>query len=132
MFYTTYQVLLKMLFNHLTVIFSKQKYCAQEYTYDYTKEYIPEVFWNKRIAKVNIVQLTIFDNYVIAFVKLEEWCDTETAYHLIENLKTKKEARFYYYTNEFVIGNATTLIHDFQNENIYNIIETTNLIELLL
>ena len=59
----------------------------------YTPEYIVDVFWDQRIAKVsNITIIPYIDNsvvYNIAYIKIGEWCDNELAYNIINMLKCK-------------------------------------------
>ena len=64
----------------------------------YTAEYIANVFWNQKIAKVNNITLIPYlkdtEIYNVAYISIAEWCDTEPAYNFIQRLKYHvKEAR---------------------------------------
>ena len=57
----------------------------------YTQEYIANVFWNQRIAKVSDITLIPYlknqEIYNIAYILIDEWCDSEIAYNFITRLK---------------------------------------------
>lgn len=57
----------------------------------FTAEYIANVFWKKEIAKVSAVTLIpqILNNHVsnIAYIDIEDYCDTESAYDFICRMK---------------------------------------------
>jgi len=64
----------------------------------YTQEYIANVLWNQDIAKVSsitlIPYLTNDKIYSIAYVNIDQWCETEVAYNFINRLKdASKEVR---------------------------------------
>lgn len=68
----------------------------------YTFEYIANAFWNQRIAKVSKITLIPYlknnEIYSIAYIMIDEWCDSEMAYNFIQKLKHKfNEARIVYY-----------------------------------
>ena len=59
--------------------------------YQYTAEYIANVFWNQRIAQVSTITLFPYlhgeDVFQRAFVTIGIWSDSEVAYNLIQRLK---------------------------------------------
>ena len=64
----------------------------------YTQEYIANVFWRQHIAKVSsIIFIPYLKNdtiYNIAYIAIDEWCDSESAYNFIQRLKEpSKEVR---------------------------------------
>lgn len=72
----------------------------------YTAEYIANAFWNQRIAKVrNITLIPYLRNreiYSIAYIKVDEWYDSEMAYNFIQRLKNEsKEARIVHHEEEW-------------------------------
>jgi hypothetical protein len=67
----------------------------------YTQEYIANVFWNQCIAKVSSITLMPYlkneEIYNMAYIAIEEWCDSEAAYNFIQRLNdSSKEARIVY------------------------------------
>lgn len=67
----------------------------------YTQEYIANVFWSQHIAKVSSITLIPFiknsEIYSIAYINIDEWCDSEAAYNFIQRLNdSSKEARIVY------------------------------------
>jgi len=72
----------------------------------YTQEYIANVFWKQRIAKVSSITLIPYINksemYSVAYIYINEWCDTEAAYNFIRYLNNpSKEARIIHYDDEW-------------------------------
>lgn len=68
----------------------------------YTQEYIANVFWRQHIAKVSSITLIPYlknsEIYSIAYIYIDEWCDSEAAYNFIQRLKDpSKEARLVHY-----------------------------------
>ena len=59
--------------------------------YQYTAEYIANVFWNQRIAQVSTITLFPYlqgqDVFQRAYVTIGIWSDSEVAYNLIQRLK---------------------------------------------
>ena len=67
----------------------------------YTQPYIANVFWGQAIAKVSSITLIPYiknaEIYNIAYINIDEWCETEAAYNFIKRLKSvEKEARLVY------------------------------------
>ncbi len=62
---------------------------------EFTCDYIAKAFWKQQIAKVNKVTLTHSANKScsVAFIDIEEWCDTESAYNFIKKIQSGKESR---------------------------------------
>lgn len=56
----------------------------------YTQEYIANVFWRQYIAKVSSITLIPYiknsEIYSIAYIAIDEWCDSEAAYNFIKRL----------------------------------------------
>lgn len=64
----------------------------------YNHEYIANVFWNQNLAKVRSITLIPYlknsEIYNIAYITIEQWCDSEAAYNFIQRLKNpEREAR---------------------------------------
>jgi hypothetical protein len=64
----------------------------------YTAEYIANVFWKQNIAKVSNITLIPYlkdcEIYSVAYITLDQWCDSEAAYNFIQRLKYHvREAR---------------------------------------
>lgn len=64
----------------------------------YTQEYIANVFWSQHIAKVSSITLIPYIKNLeicsIAYIAIDEWCDSEVAYNFIYRLKNQdKEVR---------------------------------------
>lgn len=79
----------------------------------YTQEYIANVFWRQDIAKVsNITLIPYIKNseiYNIAYINIAEWCETETAYNLINRVKNpEKEARVVHYEDNWWVVEINT------------------------
>lgn len=65
---------------------------------EYSQEYIANVFWRQGIAQVsNITLIPYLKNteiYNFAYITIQEWCDSESAYNFIYRISsTNKEAR---------------------------------------
>ena len=72
----------------------------------YTQEYIANVFWRQHIAKVSSITLIPYlkngDIYTIAYIAIDEWCDSEAAYNFIQRLKDpSKEARLVHHDDDW-------------------------------
>lgn len=72
----------------------------------YTQEYIANVFWRQHIAKVSSITLIPYlkngDIYTIAYIAIDEWCDSEAAYNFIQRLKDpSKEARIVHHDDDW-------------------------------
>lgn len=72
----------------------------------YTSEYMANVFWKNKIAKVRSITLIPYwkntQYYYIAYITIAEWCDTETAYNFISRLNDpNKEARIVHHDDEW-------------------------------
>jgi len=64
----------------------------------YTQEYIANVFWRQHIAKVGSITLIPYlkngEICSIAYIAIDEWCDSEAAYNFIQRLKdSSREVR---------------------------------------
>lgn len=64
----------------------------------YTAEYIANVLWNQHIARVsNITLIPYLKNteiYNLAYISVDEWCESETAYNFVQRIySSNKEAR---------------------------------------
>jgi hypothetical protein len=57
----------------------------------YTQEYIANVFWRQHIAKVSSITLIPYlkncEICSIAYINIDQWCDSEAAYNFIQRLK---------------------------------------------
>lgn len=57
---------------------------------EYNQEYIAKVFWKLRIAKVSSVTLIPYlkngETYSIAYINVDQWCDSEVSYNFIKRL----------------------------------------------
>jgi hypothetical protein len=78
-------------------------YCVES---QYTQEYIANVFWRQHIAKVSSITLIPYlkngSIYNIAYITIDEWCDRESAYNLIQRLNDpSKEARIIHYEDKW-------------------------------
>lgn len=72
----------------------------------YTQEYIANVFWRQHIAKVSSITLIPYlkngEIYSIAYIAIDQWCDSEAAYNFIQRLKDpSREARIVHYDDEW-------------------------------
>lgn len=105
----------------------------------YTAEFIAEVFLKNGIAKVSRVAIetyknninTDLDKYKQAYVEIESWCETETAYNFIQRLKTPfLEARLVYEDDfwwSVEINNfPEKLSSNYYNDNILTIFKDTS------
>jgi hypothetical protein len=56
----------------------------------YNQEYIANVFWKQHIAKVSSITLIPYlknsEVYSIAYIVIDEWCDSEVSYNFIQRL----------------------------------------------
>lgn len=73
---------------------------------DYSQEYIARVFWDQHIAKVSRVTLIPYmkkgKEYNIAYININEWDESESAYNFIKRLQDpSKEARIVYYEDDW-------------------------------
>lgn len=72
----------------------------------YTQEYIANVFWEQYIAKVSSITLIPYiknlEIYNIAYITINEWCDSEIAYNFINSLddSSKEVSIMYDYEND--------------------------------
>lgn len=59
--------------------------------YQYTSEYIANVFWNQNIAQVSTITLLPYiqgiEVFQRAYITIAAWCDSEVAYNLIQRLR---------------------------------------------
>lgn len=59
--------------------------------YQYTSEYIANVFWNRNIAQVSTITLLPYiqgiEVFQRAYITIAAWCDSEVAYNLIQRLR---------------------------------------------
>jgi len=67
----------------------------------YTAEYIANIFWNQHIATLNNLTLIPYlkENKIhfVAYINIDQWCDSEAAYNFIQRLKSpSREARIIY------------------------------------
>ena len=72
----------------------------------FTAEYIANAFWNQRIAQVKTITLVPYLKntvmFQMAYVVIENWCDSEVAYNFIKRLqKAEGEVRFVHQTDEW-------------------------------
>ena len=89
----------------------------------YTHEYIANVFWNQRIAKVSSVTLLPFINskeYNVAYISVDEWCDSEVSYNFIKRLNnTNVETRVIYNDdNWWTVYRCSEMRHCFTGKSI--------------
>ena len=89
----------------------------------YTHEYIANVFWNQRIAKVSSVTLLPFINskeYNVAYISVDEWCDSEVSYNFIKRLNnTNVETRVIYNDdNWWTVYRCSEMRHCFTGKTI--------------
>lgn len=71
----------------------------------YTQEYIANVFWRLHIAKVSSITLIPYlknnEIYNIAYILIDDWCDSESAYNFIQRVKNpEREARIIHNSDE--------------------------------
>jgi len=64
----------------------------------YTQEYIANVFWRQHIARVSSITLMPYlkndEIYNLAYINIDQWCDSEAAYNFIQRLKdSSREVR---------------------------------------
>lgn len=72
----------------------------------FTAEYIANAFWNQHIAQVKTITLIPYlkntVTFQLAYVVIENWCDSEVAYNFIKRLqKTEGEVRMIHKTDEW-------------------------------
>jgi hypothetical protein len=72
----------------------------------YTQEYIANVFWRQHIAKVGSITLIPYlkngQICSIAYIAIDEWCDSEAAYNFIQRLKdSSREVRIVHHDDEW-------------------------------
>jgi len=72
----------------------------------YTQEYIANALWRQRIAKVSNITLIPYirnlEVYSIAYIGINEWCDSEAAYNFIQRLKNPEgEARLVHHGDDW-------------------------------
>lgn len=86
----------------------------------YTQEYIANVFWRQHIAKVGSITLIPYlkngQIYSIAYIAIDEWCDSEAAYNFIQRLKdSSREVRIVHQDDDW----WTVEINTHNNGEIY-------------
>jgi hypothetical protein len=69
-------------------------------------DYIACAFWDNQIAKVSKITVLPYtknnETFYMAYINIEEWCDTESAFHFIKQLKdTSKETHLYHKADEW-------------------------------
>ena len=74
--------------------------------HQYTAEYIANVFWKQRLAKISSITLIPYLKnttiYNICYIAIEHWCDSEVAYNFIQRLKdTNKETRVIHFRDDW-------------------------------
>jgi hypothetical protein len=72
----------------------------------YTQEYIANVFWRQHIAKVSSITLIPYlkngEVCSIAYVYIDQWCDSEAAYNFIQRLNNpSNEARIVHHDDNW-------------------------------
>ena len=72
----------------------------------YTQGYIANVFWRQHIAQVSAITLIPYlkngEICNIAYINIDQWCDSEAAYNLIQRLKDpSKEARIVHHDDDW-------------------------------
>jgi hypothetical protein len=76
----------------------------------FTAEYIANAFWNQRIAQVKTITLIPYLKntvmFQMAYVVIENWCDSEVAYNFIKRLQKAEgegegEVRLIHRTDEW-------------------------------
>lgn len=72
----------------------------------YTAEYIANIFWNQNIAKVSNITLIPYlkdsEIYSVAYIAVNQWCESEAAYNFIQRLKNPdKEARIVHHEDNW-------------------------------
>ncbi len=79
----------------------------------YTQEYIANVFWRQNIAKVGAITLIPYlkncEVYNIAYITIDEWCDSEVAYNFIQRLNdNSKEVHIIHHTDDWWLVEINT------------------------
>jgi len=69
-------------------------------------DYIARAFWDNQIAKVSRITVLPYtknnETFYMAYINIEEWCDTEAAFHFIKQLKdASKETHLYHKADEW-------------------------------
>ena len=95
--------------------------------FEYTAEYIANVFWRQHIAQVSNITLIPYlqnsDVFYVAYITIDHWVDSESAYNFVQRLKNQgTEARLVHSgddwwavknnshnSGELVVGNYTTI-----------------------
>ena len=95
--YTGYQLFETMSINSVMISCVKGQY---------SQEYIANVFWRQHIAKVSSITLMPYLKnggiYNIAYISIDEWCDSEASYNFINRLKVpSNEARLVHYDDDW-------------------------------
>jgi hypothetical protein len=72
----------------------------------FTAEYIANAFWNQHIAQVKTITLIPYLKntvmFQLAYIVIENWCDSEAAYNFIKRLqKAEGEVRMIHQTDEW-------------------------------
>lgn len=72
----------------------------------YTQEYIANTFWKQQIARISSVTLIPFtkngEKYNIAYINVDQWCDSENAYNFIRYLNNPfKETRLVHHEDNW-------------------------------
>lgn len=72
----------------------------------YTQPYIANVFWRQDIAKVSSITLIPYiknsEIYNVAYISIDEWCESESAYNFIQRLKNpNQEARIVHFEDSW-------------------------------
>ena len=95
--------------------------------FEYTAEYIANVFWRQHIAQVSNITLIPYlqnsDVFYVGYITIDHWVDSEAAYNFVQRLKNQgTEARLVHSgddwwavkknshnSGELVVGNYTTI-----------------------
>jgi hypothetical protein len=104
--------------------------------FEYTAEYIANVFWRQHIAQVSNITLIPYlqnsDVFYMAYITIDHWVDSEAAYNFVQRLKNPgTEARLVHsgddwwavqknsHNNGELVGNYTTIFdrNYYQNSN---------------
>jgi hypothetical protein len=72
----------------------------------YTAEYIANIFWKQNIAKVSNITLIPYlkdtEMYSVAYISIDQWCESEAAYNFIQRLKhSEREARIVHHADDW-------------------------------
>jgi hypothetical protein len=98
----------------------------------YTPEYIINTFWNQEIAKINNIYLFPYrkgnEYFNIAYISVDQWCDTEAAYNFIQRLKSSnRETRIVHHDDEWWCVQINTnydrvIMSDLVSDNYYEVV----------